>query len=160
MEAYFDESGDMHQKPDAVIPTRRLSAYALVRSEEGKILMIQPTWNTLWELPGGGIEPDEAIKDGVIRECLEETGYAVSLEDQPLHVGERNFFSKAYNTYFKALLLMYPGRIAAPPSSDWKMNAVEKNEISKIEWVELSTLTDNNTHPIFWPAVKLIKDPT
>ena len=40
-------------------------------------------WNEvaepLWTLPGGGVELDETIEDGAVREVLEETGYDVEL---------------------------------------------------------------------------------
>jgi 8-oxo-dGTP pyrophosphatase MutT (NUDIX family) len=51
-------------------------------NEHDEILMIyrhrfiSDTWG--WELPAGRIEPGEAPRDGAIRECLEETGYAVA----------------------------------------------------------------------------------
>lgn len=32
-----------------------------------------------WTLPGGGIDFDEQVEDGVVREVLEETGYEVEL---------------------------------------------------------------------------------
>ena len=34
-------------------------------------------WARLWEFPGGRVEPDESPADAVVREFLEETGFAV-----------------------------------------------------------------------------------
>ncbi|GAB3810091.1 NUDIX domain-containing protein [Kribbella italica] len=67
----------------------RLAAYALIVDENERILL---TWfngndrnEPCWSLPGGGVEYDETVEDGVVREVLEETGYQVVLGD-PLTV--------------------------------------------------------------------------
>ena len=51
----------------------RPSASALVVKNE-KILMIKAKQHGKWELPGGGIELGETIKEGLEREVYEETG--------------------------------------------------------------------------------------
>lgn len=60
----------------------RLAAYAVI-VRDGQILL---TWyngkgngKAGWTLPGGGVEYDESIEDGVVREVFEETGYHVTL---------------------------------------------------------------------------------
>lgn len=60
----------------------RLAAYAVLVNEADEILL---TWfnggphgtEPAWSLPGGGVEFDERITDGLVREVLEETGYDV-----------------------------------------------------------------------------------
>lgn len=39
-----------------------------------KILLTRRTDNGLWCLPGGGVDPGEAVAETVVREVLEETG--------------------------------------------------------------------------------------
>ena len=59
----------------------RLAAYVLLVDEQDRALLAW--WNGEghsdpgWSLPGGGIEFDESILDGVVREVFEETGYHV-----------------------------------------------------------------------------------
>ena len=59
----------------------RLSAYVLMVDDQERALLAW--WNgeghsePEWSLPGGGIEFDESIMDGVVREVFEETGYHV-----------------------------------------------------------------------------------
>ncbi|HEX5086729.1 MAG TPA: NUDIX domain-containing protein [Nocardioides sp.] len=57
----------------------RLAAYAVVVDDQDRLLLA--LWNELaeplWTLPGGGVELDETIEEGVVREVREETGYDV-----------------------------------------------------------------------------------
>lgn len=60
----------------------RLAAYAVITRGEEVLL----TWfnglhggTPCWSLPGGGIEFDESVTDGLVREVLEETGYHVEV---------------------------------------------------------------------------------
>jgi 8-oxo-dGTP diphosphatase len=60
----------------------RLAAYAVIRDDEGRILLA--LWNEAeqprWTLPGGGVELAESVEQGAIREVHEETGYDVRLD--------------------------------------------------------------------------------
>ena len=61
---------------NSVVP----SVVAIVRDDDGRILLIHKTDNNLWALPGGGHEIGESIVDTVVREVKEETGYDVEVE--------------------------------------------------------------------------------
>ena len=55
--------------------TRRISATAVIRDEEGRILLVKHGYGRFnWELPGGGAEPGESIAETAVREVREETG--------------------------------------------------------------------------------------
>ncbi|HEY8998724.1 MAG TPA: NUDIX domain-containing protein [Candidatus Saccharimonadales bacterium] len=51
----------------------RLSAYGIYVAR-GKVLLIQDPRSLRWELPGGGIEAKETIRQGLTREFIEEAG--------------------------------------------------------------------------------------
>lgn len=53
------------------------SVVAVVEDDAGRILLIHKTDNKLWALPGGAHEKGESIRDTVVREVNEETGYDV-----------------------------------------------------------------------------------
>lgn len=59
----------------------RLAAYVLLVDDQERVLLAW--WNgeghsePQWSLPGGGIEFDESVRDGLVREVFEETGYHV-----------------------------------------------------------------------------------
>jgi 8-oxo-dGTP diphosphatase len=59
----------------------RLGAYAVVVDERERVLLA--LWNEadepLWTLPGGGVELEETVEEGAVREVREETGYEVEL---------------------------------------------------------------------------------
>jgi 8-oxo-dGTP diphosphatase len=60
----------------------RLGAYAVVVDDRARVLLA--LWNEsdqpLWTLPGGGVELNETVEEGTIRELREETGYEVALD--------------------------------------------------------------------------------
>lgn len=51
----------------------RQSVYALLIKND-KILMVQKKSNSLWDFPGGGIDPGETIEQAITREISEELG--------------------------------------------------------------------------------------
>lgn len=62
----------------------RLAAYALLLDEvDGQERVLLTWWNgeghsaPEWSLPGGGIDFDESVLDGLVREVFEETGHHV-----------------------------------------------------------------------------------
>lgn len=63
-------------------PRHSVSVSAAVVDEEGRVLVIRRTDNGRWEPPGGVLELDESIHDGLVREVREETG--ITVEPGPL----------------------------------------------------------------------------
>ncbi|WP_220451211.1 NUDIX hydrolase [Nocardioides dongkuii] len=71
-----------HRLPHYTEYDTRLGAYAVIRDEEGRLLLA--LWNepdhAQWTLPGGGVELPETVEEGAVREVREETGYDVRLD--------------------------------------------------------------------------------
>ncbi|MEW1752064.1 NUDIX domain-containing protein [Streptomyces angustmyceticus] len=63
-------------KANSVVP----SVTAVVRDEDGRLLLIHKTDNDLWALPGGGHDVGESIAETVVREVEEETGFTVEVD--------------------------------------------------------------------------------
>ena len=61
---------------NSVVP----SVVAIVRDDQGRVLLIHKTDNDKWALPGGGHELGESISETVVREVKEETGYDIEVE--------------------------------------------------------------------------------
>ena len=65
----------MHPRPAHQV------AAAIIRREDEIVLVLQgaPGEKPFWGLPGGVVEPDELVPEGLVREVLEETGLAIHL---------------------------------------------------------------------------------
>ncbi len=66
--------------PAGSAPRHSVSVAAAVVDEWGQVLAVRRTDNDHWEPPGGVLELDEAIEQGLVREVLEETGLVVEPE--------------------------------------------------------------------------------
>ncbi|MFC4032337.1 NUDIX domain-containing protein [Streptomyces polygonati] len=58
---------------------KRVSADVLLRDEQGRVLLVKPTYKPGWDLPGGMAEANEAPDDAARRELREELGLDISL---------------------------------------------------------------------------------
>jgi ADP-ribose pyrophosphatase YjhB (NUDIX family) len=57
------------------------AAGALIRDEQGRILLLEPTYKDHWEIPGGMIEAGESPRDACTREVQEELGLHATIGD-------------------------------------------------------------------------------
>jgi 8-oxo-dGTP pyrophosphatase MutT (NUDIX family) len=58
---------------------KRVSADVLLRDDQGRVLLVKPTYKPGWDLPGGMAEANEAPDDAARRELKEELGLDVTL---------------------------------------------------------------------------------
>ncbi|MEU7067745.1 NUDIX domain-containing protein [Streptomyces sp. NPDC046161] len=122
---------------NSVVP----SVTAVIRDEQGSLLLIHKTDNDLWALPGGGHDAGESIAQTVVREVEEETGITVVVEDivglytDPQHVmayddGEvRQQFSICFH--------------ARPIGGSLRTSSESK----EVRWVAPADLGDLDIHP-------------
>ncbi|MFE0765343.1 NUDIX domain-containing protein [Streptomyces smyrnaeus] len=67
----------MHTDHDNQQPGhRRVGALLLIRSPEGDVLLVKPSYRTHWQLVGGGVRPNELPPHAALREGTEEIGIA------------------------------------------------------------------------------------
>lgn len=95
-----------------------------------------------WTMPGGKLEFQEGLKEGVIREVLEETGIRVSNLEM---ISVSN--DKVPDKHFVTI-----GFLCVDFEGDPKV--MEPDEITKWEWFDLNNLPS----PIFSPSGKIIKN--
>ncbi|WP_319054237.1 NUDIX hydrolase [Streptomyces europaeiscabiei] len=124
-------------KANSVVP----SVTAVVRDDDGRLLIIHKTDNDLWAIPGGGHDIGESIGDTVVREVLEETGITVQIDSivglytNPEHVlayddGEvRQQFSICFRAH--------------PTGGSLRTSSESK----EVRWVDPADLDDLNIHP-------------
>ena len=99
----YEESyvGRLHQhvgNMKLIVPAAR----AIIKDEDGKILLVRRRDNGQWDLPAGGIELGESITDCLKREVKEETGLDV-IEAVPiaLYTEPRFSMTTAYGGKFQ-----------------------------------------------------------
>lgn len=136
----------------------RISAYGVVLSSDQKVLLVLPCcYKDKWILPGGEIELDESIQEGIIRECYEETGYRIRvISDKPIYIGESNFYAE--KKFCHSINLIYQGALLSDRPNKEVINKVCPNEVEKVEWIPLLEINEKNCHHIMYPAVKNLKN--
>lgn len=60
-------------------PTHRVGAFAIIRDQDGRVLISRRSDSGWFNLPGGGVEPHESPSEGLAREVREETGLEVTI---------------------------------------------------------------------------------
>lgn len=60
-------------------PTHRVGAFAIIRDDQGRVLISRRTDSGWFNLPGGGVEPHESANEGLVREIREETSLEVEV---------------------------------------------------------------------------------
>jgi 8-oxo-dGTP diphosphatase len=100
-----------------------------------------------YDLPGGGQNQYETIEEAVIRECMEETGYHV-IVNQLVALYEEIIDDKEagrlYPNYVHKIYFVFLCHIT---NDDIK--AVTEIDIDQIasEWIEIENISDINLHP-------------
>ncbi|GAA1607371.1 hypothetical protein GCM10009828_038460 [Actinoplanes couchii] len=56
-----------------------MGAGVLFTGADGRVLLVEPTYKSSWEVPGGAVEADESPRAAARREVLEELGLAVEV---------------------------------------------------------------------------------
>ena len=58
----------------ASLARKRMAAGSLFRDEDGRVLLVDPTYKPTWDLPGGAVEKEESPHAACRREVAEELG--------------------------------------------------------------------------------------
>jgi 8-oxo-dGTP diphosphatase len=58
----------------ASLARKRMAATAFLRDEQGRVLLVNPSYKEMWDLPGGAVEADESPHAACRREVAEELG--------------------------------------------------------------------------------------
>ena len=156
---FVDASQNEVIKPEDEKIFWRVSMYPIVQNKEGKVLMVTPRWNDQWEFPGGGVELEEILFDGMTRECYEETGYKIAAKpSQPIHVGEQYWYGRRSKKFFHSVHIMYEAELIDEKQDQNAINPDGYIETIKVGWIPLEELNENNCHPIHFPAIKVLQD--
>ncbi len=115
----------------------RPSAYGIIINDN-KVLLSKQFGK--YDLPGGGVDLGEDLKDAVIREVKEETGIDV---DKPKVIGiENSFFHAAHsnNNSYHSILIYYTCEYMGGELSIDGFDDHEKEYAEMAEWVSLDSI--------------------
>ncbi|MFC6706859.1 NUDIX domain-containing protein [Flexivirga alba] len=122
---------------NSVVP----SVTAVVQDERARILLIRKVDNDLWALPGGGHDIGESIRDTVVREVLEETGYRVEvLRLAGTYTNPRHVMAYDDGEVRQQFSLCFVCRLVGG-------EARTSNESKAVRWVDREDLTELSMHP-------------
>ncbi len=86
-----EESG----RKDSLI---RVSLKAVILDDEGQILVVKENGRDWWDIPGGGLDHGETIKDALARELFEEISLKGDFEYETL-IAEDPRYLESHNLY-------------------------------------------------------------
>lgn len=158
MTTFFNAKQERVEKPSNEKISWRISAYAIVINNKGKLLMALSAVSLKYDLPGGRIELNESIKDGLVRECYEETGYKIAVRSmRPVFSGEQYFFSDIHKKFYHSILLFYGARLLSDKQEVDAINAHGTQETEKVKWMQLKDLNKQNCQAMHLPVIKLLQ---
>lgn len=149
--AFTDSHGNVVPLAKGAVVGWRVAAYAII-VHDGKLLMTQ-SGNGLWIFPGGGVEESETMADAIVRECLEETGYGVTVSDsQPYYVREQQFYHTREAKFYHSVQLFYTAELK---NDSPDTGAMTKHDSQRtVEWISLKDVDIKDIHPTIHEVVK------
>lgn len=131
----------------------RPSVYGVL-IEDGKILLSRQ-WDG-YDFPGGGIEIDETIEEGLKREFVEETGIQIELI-MPIHC-ETDFFNPDYTDkykgqYWNCIMMYYLVKKVGGELTKDNLCDTEQEYADMPEWMDLDDIYNNK----FFNSVDSVK---
>lgn len=71
---------EIAQSPEFLaMPRKRIGAGLVALDDQMRVLLVEPTYKSNWEVPGGLVELGEPPREAVARECREELGFDVAI---------------------------------------------------------------------------------
>lgn len=153
MNIYYDNLRQAIEKPSDVPVVWRPCVYGILSNEKGEWFMVEPSWAKQWDLPGGGVDLEEGIRDGLVREFYEETGYRVRVVGEPLYLGESKFFHQKWG-FCHSIILIFTVELVDVDRNEQVVNTFEDGfEIRQGQWIDPRSLKEEDVHPIYWPFI-------
>ncbi len=122
--------------------------------EDGEVLLIHqitPPEPNCWDLPGGGLEPGEALLSGLAREVREETGLENFQVEGLLTIAE-SFYYKEGGGRLQTLNIIYKCSVQTKPLT-FSSNDPEIGP-KGIQWLPITALNPSICSTRTWKALQ------
>jgi 8-oxo-dGTP pyrophosphatase MutT (NUDIX family) len=123
MTLYFTEEQDRQWRAEQ--PKKMIGVKVVVKSSDGRVLVVKPTYKPTWQLPGGVVEAGEDPKEAAKRELQEETAIVCGENDLKL-------IDLVFRADQDVLLLLY--ELLPMQDSEQKIT-VQDTELETYEWI-------------------------
>ena len=137
----------------------RMSVYALVRGQDGSILIVLPDFGNQWSLPGGKMEPEETFPTVIRREGNEETGFEIRvLRDVPGQIIGEEFFLTRKGHWCHSIHIIFFAELTRNLQNLRRLNPETTGErIRSVAWMKLKDLRDIDILPMFKEFLRRLK---
>lgn len=96
----------------------RVSLKAVILDERGRVLVVKESGRDWWDIPGGGLDHDETIKQALARELKEEVSLIGSFEYETI-LAEDPHYLENHNLYqMRITFLVKPTVMNFEPGDD------------------------------------------
>jgi 8-oxo-dGTP diphosphatase len=106
---------DLNEKADYLF---RVSIKGLVRNDKDEVLVVKETGRTWWDLPGGGMDHEESIKQAIARELREEVNLIGDFTYHVIAVEEPSFLQRAKIWQIRLIFEVMPENMTFEPGDD------------------------------------------
>lgn len=96
----------------------RVALKAVIVNDKGELLLVKETGRDWWDIPGGGLDHGESIKEGLSRELFEEVGYQGDFEFEPLELSEPQILKNRNLVQVRMTFLVMPANLNFKPGDD------------------------------------------
>jgi 8-oxo-dGTP diphosphatase len=112
------------------------SSGAVVRDAHGRILLVKRTDDGSWCIPGGKLEPGESLRECARRECLEETGHHVEIQNL---LGVYSEPSQQSHTYPDGTFVQFVGTVFEATLGE-RVCEPDHDEVAETRWFAVHDL--------------------
>lgn len=132
----------------ASLPKKRMGSGVLFFNGSGEILIVQPTYKELWEIPGGIVEADESPLTTAQREIHEELG--LNIDPSSLNLKGLEYMSAGDGKPEALFFLFAGGELSMDQQSQIR---IDQKELKSFKFINIE-LVEDFLGSILGPRVK------
>ncbi|MES2630522.1 MAG: NUDIX hydrolase [Patescibacteria group bacterium] len=104
-----------HGRKDSLI---RVTLKAVILNDNGETLVVKETDRDWWDIPGGGLDHGESIKDALARELYEEVSFEGEFEYEVIDAQDPKYLEELNLYQMRVTFLVKPSAMNFKPGAD------------------------------------------